>query len=164
MDDEDVAEFFAQWAEAGRELRETWLGEMQELGRDGRWGDLSELASMDDISTESRDLITAMMNVGQWWKDAPRRNAKKKRRKTQEPGVSWQRELAEHLRREGPDTRKAKFRSLPSEDEEPLRLSSGREVHRDRDGRIVCTDAKGVSQSIAFETFERYLKEKPKAE
>mgnify|MGYP001282461983 CR=1 FL=1 len=162
MDDEDVGEFFARWAEAGQDLRETWLAEMREAGRRGQWDDLSYLLAMDDISSESRDLIAAIMDVGQWWKDAPRRHAQKKRRKTQKPGVSWQRELVEHLRREGPETRKAKVRSLPLEHEEPLRLGSGREVHLDRDGRIVCTDTRRVTASIAIATFERYLKEKSK--
>jgi hypothetical protein len=104
-----------------------------------------------------------------WDADAPRRNARKKRRKTQEPGTSWQRELARHLRAEGPETRRAKYWHIPDEHQEPLALCEGKfEITRRMGESRTGTRAKLIRcefddgrkpEEISFSTFERYLKE-----
>jgi hypothetical protein len=155
MTDEQVAEFFEQWSSLGDEARNAWLAEIEQSGRAAEWGDvLAMLAEQDE------GLAQRLVGIGQWHADAPRRNAQRKRRKTQEPGLSWQRALAAHVQQDdAPQTRLAKFRSLPRQHEEPLTLGQW-EVWRDSDDRIWCTDATGKAASVSFATFERYLKEK----
>jgi hypothetical protein len=161
MTEEEISEFFARWAGQRHEVREAWLAEIQKSGQAAEWKDVLDL-----LASQDEDLAQRMVGIGEWWSEAPRRNASKKR-----PRQSWQRELAAHFRREdtaGTMTRLAKFRSLPREhyDEDPLQLCDGKwEIQRDKDDRIVCTEhATGQHDDISFATFERYLKEKPKTE
>lgn len=163
----DTAE--REWLEAllCPEQRELRTSEMWKCAAEQDWHNLTCL-----LSGWHDDLNTMQLAYARWDADAPRRNAKKKRRKTQERGVSWQRELAAHFRQEdasGKQTRLAKFRSLPREHcerKEPLTLCDGKwKVWRDSDGLIVCEDdTTGQTQSITWATFERYLKEKPQDE
>lgn len=167
----EVAEWLAdtaerEWLEAllCPEQRELRITEMEECAAEQDWHNLTCL-----LSGWHDDLNTMQLAYARWDADAPRRNAKKKRRKTQERGVNWQRELAAHFRTEdarGKQTRLAKFRSLPREYEEPLTLYEGKwKVWRDSDGLVVCEDdTTGQTQSIARATFDGYLKEKPQDE
>lgn len=145
--------------------REDRIAGMEELAAAGEWHDLScHLSGWHD------DLATMQLIYARWDADAPRRNARKPRRKTTEPGVSWQRELASYLHREGPRTRLAKYRHIPTDHQEPLSLTNGRfEISR-RTGEsktgtvgplIRCEFDDGREpEEISFSTFERYLKEK----
>lgn len=153
------------WLDTGQ--RDDRIEGMEELAAAGEWHDLScQLSGWHD------DLAAMQLIYARWDADAPRRNASKPRRKTTEPGVSWQRELVAHLREHGPKTKLAKFRSLPrkrshDEDgpcEEALSLLNGKwQVYRDPDGRIVCVeDETGEISSISYATFEDYLKPAPK--
>lgn len=152
-------------SQSGDGLRRDWLEELvwHPEGRER----LRELGRDADQPT-----ILALMDLLHDYADASRRNASKKRRKTTEEGVSWQRELVAHLREHGPKTKLAKFRSLPrkrSHDEDDplentLSLCGGKwQVYRDPDDRIVCVEeATGIASSISLATFEDYLKSAPK--
>lgn len=166
MTEDELIEELFQASRSGHTIRKEWLEEfiwhpdgqerLRELGREA-----------------DEPLLMALMDLLHEYADASRRNASKKRRKTTEPGVNWQRELAAHLQEHGPKTKLAKFHSLPrkrSLDEEepceqPLSLLNGKWLlFRDPDDRIVCVeDATGIANSISYATFEDYLKPKTKA-
>lgn len=163
---DDMIERLWEASKSGDTIRREWLEELV-WHRDGKER-LRELARAADEAT-----LNALMDLLHDYADAARRNASKLRLKTTEPGVSWQRELAAHLREHGPKTKLAKFRSLPFKRsldeegpcEEPLTLQNGKWlVFRDPDGRIVCVeDATGIANSISYATFEDYLKPEPRA-
>jgi hypothetical protein len=154
-------EWLRDWLSADQ--REQRIAGMEELAAAGEWHELScHLSGWHD------DLEAMQLIYARWDADAPRRNARKKRRKTQEPGVSWQRELANYLHRAGPRTRLAKYRDIPDEYQEPLSLCGGKfEISRRRGesrsgsiGPLVrCEFDDGREpDEISFSTFERYLK------
>src|SRR5690554_4162348 len=96
MTDDEIAEFYERWKEAGEQVRLDWLAEVGLASKAAEWDDIRIL-----LADEDQDVVEIMASSMQWHADAPRRNARKKRRKTQERGVSWQRELAIHLNTEG---------------------------------------------------------------
>lgn len=160
MTDEEVAEFFERWSDAGDEVREGWLVEFEQSLRVADWESVRIL-----LAEQDPDLAERMVGGAKWLAEAPRRNARKPRRKSE-----WQRELVAHFRREVPGS---KFNELArqvdglpiyGQAEEPLTLCNGTfEIWRDTDDRIVCVHEDQRHVSIARPTLDRYLKEKPQA-
>lgn len=156
-------------SKSGDTIREDWLDEF--VRHPEGFGRIQTMMAEADEPTR-----LALAGLLHEFADAPRRNASKPRRKTTEPGASWQRELANYLHREGPGTRRAKYLHIPKEHEEPLSLGEGKfEVSRrkgesrvrgkdeNREAKTVdlirCEFDDGrVPEEISFSTFERYLK------
>lgn len=163
MTEDEIIEALWRASQSGDTIREEWL---DEFVRDPEGKErVRQLLTEADAPT-----LAALADLLHEFADAPRRNASKKRRKTTEPGASWQRELASYLRSEGPKTRLAKCRDIPTEHEEPLSLCDGkfeitRRVGESRTGTkarlIRCEFDDGREpEEISLATFERYLKEK----
>jgi hypothetical protein len=162
MAQEEMIERLWAASKAGDTIRKEWLEELV-WHPDGKER-LRELGRTADGPT-----LDALMDLLHDYADASRRNASKKRRKTTEGGVSWQRELAEHLHSVGPSTKREKYLKIPKENVgDPLVLCDGKfEVTRSRmvdsDKKevllIQCTFDDGRAPAeITFSTFERYLK------
>jgi hypothetical protein len=161
MTDEEMMELLWEASKSGNPIRDAWLDEF--IRHPEGKARIRELLADADNPT-----LSAVAELLHEFADAPRRNASKKRHKTQEAGVSWQRELASYLNREGPRTRLAKYRHIPDEHQEPLSLCGGKfEISRRRGesrsgsiGPLVrCEFDDGREpDEISFSTFERYLK------
>lgn len=163
MTEDERIEQLWRASKSGDTIREEWLDEFvrHPEGKER----VRQLLTEADSPT-----LAAVADLLHEFADAPRCNASKKRRKTTEPGASWQRELAMHLRREGPKSRLAKYRHIPTEHQEPLSLCNGkfeitRRVGENRAGAegplIRCEFDDGREPAeISLATFERHLKEK----
>lgn len=162
MTDDELIEELYQASRAGHTIRKEWLEEF--IWHPDGQERLRELGRGAD-----EPLLLALMDLLHEYADASRRNASKKRRKTTEPGVSWQRELAGHLHAEVDGSKREKYLHIPLEnDAEPLSLCDGK-FEITRSGNVNRKGSEGPFLRCAFDdgrppaeisltTFESYLK------
>lgn len=161
MTDEEIAEFFFQWEEAGKDVREAWLKEFvrHPEGRDR----LSEM-----IEEADGDVAKAIAALTFEFADAPRRNQRQSARARTPRKDSWQQALADYLNsQQGRDgralNREQKFARLPESEEHSKDIEVGQhEYSFYRDEKFVYAKKLGVEgaveKSIAKTTLFDWMK------